>query len=293
VAIGAASAGWTVSRTSAPGAAGGWPRRARRGRTPAGATMRIQGELKGLGITSRRPRSRPSCATRAWGRRRGGESAPAGLSSCAPRRHSLLAGSELRSPLANGLNRRRRRAAPARPGAGRRRWWKRTTSAPRRASLGCLSPAATAERFCAAAHSSSGASAVAATAIAAIACLRRTPEQASAAYHSASAGARSKNACRSCAPPHQRTIGSLARLHNPASPRRQNRSTAASPNRVSLTPRARGPSISGGRRRAARGGKIFNIFTLRDGRIVRIDDYRRRGEGARSSRRRGGRWLEE
>lgn len=25
-------------------------------------------------------------------------------------------------------------------------------------------------------------------------------------------------------------------------------------------------------------GQIFNVFTLRDGRIVRIDDYRRRGE---------------
>jgi hypothetical protein len=26
------------------------------------------------------------------------------------------------------------------------------------------------------------------------------------------------------------------------------------------------------------GGQIFNVFTLRDGRIVRIDDYPRRGE---------------
>ena len=40
---------------------------------------------------------------------------------------------------------------------------------------------------------------------------------------------------------------------------------------------ARGPSISevGGE---PLGGQIFNVFTLRDGRIVRIDDYRGRGE---------------
>src|SRR5207247_8157329 len=40
---------------------------------------------------------------------------------------------------------------------------------------------------------------------------------------------------------------------------------------------ARGSSITevGGE---SIGGQIFNVFTLRDGRIVRIDDYRRRGE---------------
>jgi len=40
---------------------------------------------------------------------------------------------------------------------------------------------------------------------------------------------------------------------------------------------ARGPSITevGGE---ALEGQIFNVFTLRDGRIVRIVDYRRRGE---------------
>jgi hypothetical protein len=37
-------------------------------------------------------------------------------------------------------------------------------------------------------------------------------------------------------------------------------------------------------------GQIFNVFTLRDGRIVRIDDYRGR-RGAHGSRRRGGRGL--
>jgi ketosteroid isomerase-like protein len=39
----------------------------------------------------------------------------------------------------------------------------------------------------------------------------------------------------------------------------------------------RGPSISevGGEPLE---GQIFNVFTLRDGQIVRIDDYRRRGE---------------
>jgi hypothetical protein len=40
---------------------------------------------------------------------------------------------------------------------------------------------------------------------------------------------------------------------------------------------ARGPSITevGGE---SLGGQIFNFFTLRDGRIVRIDDYRGRTE---------------
>ncbi len=40
---------------------------------------------------------------------------------------------------------------------------------------------------------------------------------------------------------------------------------------------ARGPSMTevGGE---ALGGQIFNVFTLRDGRIVRIDDYRGRSE---------------
>lgn len=40
---------------------------------------------------------------------------------------------------------------------------------------------------------------------------------------------------------------------------------------------ARGPSIGsvGGEQL---GGQIFNVFTLRHGRIVRIDDYRRRNE---------------
>jgi ketosteroid isomerase-like protein len=40
---------------------------------------------------------------------------------------------------------------------------------------------------------------------------------------------------------------------------------------------ARGPNITevGGEPLE---GQIFNVFTLRDGRIVRIDDYRRRGE---------------
>jgi hypothetical protein len=40
---------------------------------------------------------------------------------------------------------------------------------------------------------------------------------------------------------------------------------------------ARGPSITevGGE---SLGGQIFNVFTLRDGRIVRIDDYRSRTE---------------
>ena len=39
----------------------------------------------------------------------------------------------------------------------------------------------------------------------------------------------------------------------------------------------RGPSMTevGGERLE---GQIFNVFTLRDGHIVRIDDYRRRGE---------------
>jgi ketosteroid isomerase-like protein len=39
---------------------------------------------------------------------------------------------------------------------------------------------------------------------------------------------------------------------------------------------ARGPSI--GVADEQLGGQIFNVFTLRDGRIVRIDDYRRRAE---------------
>ncbi len=41
--------------------------------------------------------------------------------------------------------------------------------------------------------------------------------------------------------------------------------------------RARGPSITevGGESLA---GQIFNVFTLRDGRIMRIDDHRRRAE---------------
>ncbi len=40
---------------------------------------------------------------------------------------------------------------------------------------------------------------------------------------------------------------------------------------------ARGPSIAevAGERLE---GQIFNVFTLRDGRITRIDDYRRRSE---------------
>ncbi len=40
---------------------------------------------------------------------------------------------------------------------------------------------------------------------------------------------------------------------------------------------ARGPSITAVEGEPLR-GQIFNIFTLRDGRIVRIDDYRRRAE---------------
>jgi ketosteroid isomerase-like protein len=40
---------------------------------------------------------------------------------------------------------------------------------------------------------------------------------------------------------------------------------------------ARGPSISEVGDEPLE-GQIFNVFTLRDGRIVRIDDYRRRGE---------------
>jgi ketosteroid isomerase-like protein len=40
---------------------------------------------------------------------------------------------------------------------------------------------------------------------------------------------------------------------------------------------ARGPSIAEVEGEPL-GGQIFNIFTLRDGRIVRIVDYRRRGE---------------
>lgn len=40
---------------------------------------------------------------------------------------------------------------------------------------------------------------------------------------------------------------------------------------------ARGPSITAVEDEPL-GGQIFNVFTLRDGRIVRIDDYRRRGE---------------
>jgi ketosteroid isomerase-like protein len=45
---------------------------------------------------------------------------------------------------------------------------------------------------------------------------------------------------------------------------------------------ARGPSISevGGEPLE---GQIFNVFTLRDGRIVRIDDYRRRAEALASA----------
>jgi ketosteroid isomerase-like protein len=40
---------------------------------------------------------------------------------------------------------------------------------------------------------------------------------------------------------------------------------------------ARGPSITEVAGEPLE-GQIFNVFTLRDGRIVRIDDYRRRGE---------------
>jgi ketosteroid isomerase-like protein len=40
---------------------------------------------------------------------------------------------------------------------------------------------------------------------------------------------------------------------------------------------ARGPSIAEVDHEPL-GGQIFNVFTLRDGRIVRIDDYRHRGE---------------
>jgi ketosteroid isomerase-like protein len=40
---------------------------------------------------------------------------------------------------------------------------------------------------------------------------------------------------------------------------------------------ARGPSITEVGREPLR-GQIFNVFTLRDGRIVRIDDYRGRSE---------------
>jgi hypothetical protein len=38
---------------------------------------------------------------------------------------------------------------------------------------------------------------------------------------------------------------------------------------------ARGPSIGPAEEPL---GQIFNVFTLRDGRILRIEDYRRRGE---------------
>jgi len=45
---------------------------------------------------------------------------------------------------------------------------------------------------------------------------------------------------------------------------------------------ARSPNQDRGGRRAAR-GQIFNVFTLRGGRIVRIDDYRRRAGRSRPS----------
>ena len=54
---------------------------------------------------------------------------------------------------------------------------------------------------------------------------------------------------------------------------------------------ARGPSMTevGGE---PLGGQIFNVFTLRNGRIMRIDDYRGRAEVACGSRRRQGCGLE-
>jgi len=142
-----------------------------------------------------------------------------------------------------------------------------------------FSPAATAERFCAAAHSSSGASAP----------LRLQPSQRSHACDGPqskpaqlpqplSAGARSKKRLVGRAPPpHQHASDPLASstISSVAASTEQINRCKSEPS--FFTPRARGPSISevGGEPLE---GQIFNIFTLRDGRIVRIDDYRRRGE---------------
>jgi hypothetical protein len=99
--------------------------------------MRIQGEAEGAGDQRLGDDDRDRVAQRAWGRRRG-ESAPAGLSSCAPRRTAW-------SPAI--CARRRQTALTAslpsradRPTIGRPRWWKLTTGVlrPLLPSLGCL-----------------------------------------------------------------------------------------------------------------------------------------------------------
>jgi hypothetical protein len=84
--------------------------------------MRIQGELKGLGIGVSATTIATVLRNAGSGRRRGG-SAPAGLSSCAPRRTAWSpAICAWRTPLTASLPSRAHRST-----FGRARWWKPTT----------------------------------------------------------------------------------------------------------------------------------------------------------------------
>jgi hypothetical protein len=94
---------------------------------PRWGYMRIEGELLKLGSASPRPRSRPSCAGRGWGRRRGA-SVPAGLNSCEPRRTACSA--VLRPLRSEQVWRTTRPCEQGRHRMGRPARWKLTPTSP-------------------------------------------------------------------------------------------------------------------------------------------------------------------
>ncbi len=144
---------------------------------PRWGYMRIQGELLKLGISvSRPPRSRSCCGARASGRRRDG-SAPAGRSSCAPKRTACSAAVRAppRETTTSGTMRPSRTVAPGWAGPPGGSWRPLLAGGCGRATFSFSSHV---EPFgvAAAARSPRDPRAVAAAAVASIACSRRTPK---------------------------------------------------------------------------------------------------------------------